>query len=132
VKLLLAGALLLSVMYTLFGLSTWFAVSALCMVGVGAGMIAMAASANTLIQLTVPDHLRGRVMSVFTTVFAGSTPIGGLATGALASGYGIQAAIITGGLLSVIVAVMGAIYAIRHPKAVAVTQATAAAAAPAT
>ena len=45
----------------------------------------MAATANATIQLTVPDGLRGRVMSVYTTVFAGSVPIGGLAMGALAS-----------------------------------------------
>jgi len=85
---------------------------------VGAGMIAMAASANTLIQLNVPDRLRGRVMSVFTTVFAGSTPIGGLATGALASAYGISAAVIVGGVLSIVVAVGGAFYVLRNPNRV--------------
>jgi MFS family permease len=118
VRLLLAGALLLAVLFTLFGLSTSYVLSALCMFGVGAGMIAMAASANTLIQLSVPDRLRGRVMSVFTTVFAGSTPIGGLATGALASGYGISAAVIIGGSLSIVVAVVGAVYAFRNPNRV--------------
>ena len=46
----------------------------------------MAATANTVIQTTVPDHLRGRVVSVYLTVFAGSTPIGGPLFGALAVG----------------------------------------------
>ena len=118
VRLLLGGALLLAVLFTLFGLSTSYLLSAVCMFGVGAGMIAMAASANTLIQLNVPDRLRGRVMSVFTTVFAGSTPIGGLATGALASAYGISAAVIVGGLLSIVVAVGGAFYVLRNPNRV--------------
>ena len=40
------------------------------------GAIATAISANSLVQITVPGPLRGRVMSVYTTVFAGSTPIG--------------------------------------------------------
>jgi MFS family permease len=120
VKLLIGGALTLSVLFTVFGVSRSYPLSMLCMFGAGAGMIAMAASANTLIQLTVPDHLRGRVMSVYTTVFAGSTPIGGLATGALASGYGIAFAVILGGILTIIVAVAGAVYALRHPDAVRV------------
>ena len=67
----------------------------------GIGSISMAATANTLVQLTVPDQLRGRVMSVYTTVFAGSTPFGGLITGAIASGFGAATAIVLGGALSV-------------------------------
>ena len=47
----------------------------------GFGAIWMAANGNTLIQATVPDELRGRVISVYTTVFAGSTPIGALFAG---------------------------------------------------
>ena len=49
----------------------------------------MAATANTTMQLAVPDGLRGRVMSVYTTIFAGSTPIGGPMMGGLASLFGI-------------------------------------------
>ena len=55
------------------------------MVLIGFGSILMAATGNTTIQLAVPDHLRGRVMSVYTTVFSASVPIGGLAMGAIAS-----------------------------------------------
>lgn len=119
VKLLIAGALTLAVLFTSFGLSRLYPLSMLCMFGAGAGMIAMAASANTLIQLTVTDQLRGRVMSLYTTVFAGSTPIGGLATGALASAYGIAFAVILGGVLSIVVAAGGAIYALRNPRVLA-------------
>ena len=49
----------------------------------------MAATGNTTIQLAVPDQLRGRVMSVYTTVFSASVPIGGLAMGAVASAFGV-------------------------------------------
>ncbi|MDQ2731598.1 MAG: MFS transporter, partial [Armatimonadota bacterium] len=41
------------------------------------------ASGNTLIQMDTPDHLRGRVMSIFFLLLAGSTPIGGYFTGLL-------------------------------------------------
>ena len=70
------------------------------MVAVGFGGILMAATANTTIQLAVPDGLRGRVMSVYTTIFAGSTPIGGPAMGGIASLFGIAVSLAVGGVLS--------------------------------
>jgi MFS family permease len=118
VRMLLAGTTLMSVAFTLFGVSSSYLVSLVCMFFVGVGMIVMAASANTVIQLAVPDQLRGRVMAVYTTVFAGSTPFGGLATGAVASTYGIAVAVILGGLLSVLVAIGGIAYAVRHPHVI--------------
>jgi MFS family permease len=66
----------------------------------GFSVIAMAASTNTLIQLLVPDELRGRVMSIFTTVFAGSTPVGGLLVGSIAGLLGVSAALGFGGVVA--------------------------------
>lgn len=83
-------------------LSGSFPVALVCMFFAGVGGIGMAATANTVIQLHVPDHLRGRVLSVYTTVFAGSTPIGGLVTGAIASSFGAALAIGLGGAASVL------------------------------
>ena len=67
------------------------------MLFVGMGAISMAATANTTIQLAVPDELRGRVISVYTTVFVGSTPLGGLVTGWLASTLGVPASLAISG-----------------------------------
>ena len=92
--------------------SSAFPIALVAMFVAGLGSIAMAATANTLVQLMVPDHLRGRVMSVYTTVFAGSTPIGGLITGAIASGLGVATAILVGGALSLATGVAG-IFTIR-------------------
>ncbi len=36
---------------------------------------------NTTVQMNTPDHLRGRVMSLYTLVFVGSTPVGNLYAG---------------------------------------------------
>ena len=63
------------------------------MVLIGFGSILMAATGNATIQLAVPDQLRGRVMSVYTTVFSASVPLGGLAMGAIASAFGVTVAI---------------------------------------
>jgi hypothetical protein len=66
----------------------------------GLGAIATAISANSLIQITVPGPLRGRVMSVYTTVFAGSTPIGNGLTGGFGGLWGTPAALLMNGALA--------------------------------
>ena len=68
---------------------------------------------QTVIQLTVPDHLRGRLSAVFTTILVGSTPIGGLIAGALATAFGTPVAIMIGGLMAAVVGVAGMIIAWR-------------------
>ncbi|HSK53484.1 MAG TPA: MFS transporter [Clostridia bacterium] len=100
---LVGGAILLGAAEVLLAVSNLFPVSMLLMLLMGAGGITMAATANTTIQLNVPDRLRGRVMSVFTTVFAGSSPIGGLLMGSIASAAGIAVAVGIGGGLTLLV-----------------------------
>lgn len=50
------------------------------------------ASANALVQLASPDHLRGRVVSLYLFAFAGLAPIGGLVAGWLAEIGGTELA----------------------------------------
>jgi MFS family permease len=52
--------------------------------GLGASFALFTASANALVQLSAPDHLRGRVMSLYLFAFAGLAPVGGLVSGWLA------------------------------------------------
>jgi MFS family permease len=66
----------------------------------GWSVISMAATTNTLIQVLVPDELRGRVISIFTTVFAGSTPVGGLLVGSIAGLLGVSVALAFGGVVA--------------------------------
>ncbi|MFM9166386.1 MAG: MFS transporter [Candidatus Limnocylindrus sp.] len=83
--------------------ATWAAlITGLALFGAGFGAISMAATANASIQTSTPPALRGRVMSVYTTVFAGSTPIGGLGTGAVVSLIGAPGALIVAGGLALI------------------------------
>jgi MFS family permease len=101
------GAIALGLGTIVLAVSTSFALSLLAMSIAGAGGIAMAVTANTTIQLSVPDELRGRVMSVYTTVFAGSVPAGGLLMGAIASAWGVPLSLMIGALLSLAVGVGG-------------------------
>jgi hypothetical protein len=72
--------------------------------------ITFTATANTRMQLSAPDHLRGRVMSLYILLFVGTTPLGSFLLGQAASGLGVQAAIVLFGAISVIGVAVGAIY----------------------
>ncbi len=100
---LATGALILGAASLALAVTRVFPVALGLMVLVGFGSILMAATGNTTIQLAVPDHLRGRVMSVYTTVFSASVPIGGLAMGAVASAFGVTVAIALGGVLTLVI-----------------------------
>ncbi|MEO8625426.1 MAG: MFS transporter, partial [Candidatus Limnocylindrales bacterium] len=105
---LFVGAALVGLGMVGVGVSRWLPLSLAMMFVAGWGGISMAATANTTIQLAVPDILRGRVVSLYTTVFVGSTPIGGLFSGLIASGFGgAPAAVIVGGSLAAMAAVGG-------------------------
>ena len=58
----------------------------------GFGLILYVSSTNTLIQLTVEDRYRGRVMSLYTLFFVGTSPFGALAAGAVAQRWGAPVA----------------------------------------
>jgi MFS family permease len=108
------GAMALGAGLVVAALLPVFAVALAAMYVAGAGAIWMAANGNTLIQATVPDELRGRVMSVYTTVFAGSTPLGSLIAGALASALGAAAAIGIGGAATIVVGAVALAWLRRH------------------
>lgn len=107
---MLIGSLVLGVAEMLMGGTTSYVLDLILMFTAGVGAISMMATANTTIQLAVPDVLRGRVMSVYLTVFAGTSPIGGLAIGAIAASSGAQAALFIGGLISFIAALGGIVW----------------------
>ncbi len=95
------GSLMLGAALLAAGLITSFALSLVALAFVGFGAIGMAATANTTIQLNVEDGYRGRVMSVYTTVFAGSAPVGGLLAGWLASTYTVSTSLLVAGAMCV-------------------------------
>ncbi len=74
-----------------------FAVAVPVLVIVGFAQIVFLGTSNTILQVTAPDALRGRVMSLYALVFAGVTPIGSLFFGALSEAVGVPFACLTGG-----------------------------------
>jgi MFS family permease len=112
-RFIAVGAIVLGIGEIGLGWSRSYPVSLALMIAVGFGGIMMAATANTSMQLAVPDGLRGRVMSVYTTIFAGSTPVGGPLMGGFASAFGVAVSLAIGGILSAVVG-LGAFIWIRR------------------
>ena len=122
----LAGALSLAVRRGFKGLGTWVAVStfgfgialalfawsrmfwlsAALLVPVGAMMMVQMAASNTLIQAMVPDHLRGRVMAVYSMMFMGMAPFGALLAGWMAGRIGAPRTVTIGAAVSIVAAIV--------------------------
>jgi len=105
---LVAFALLL----VAFALSTSLPLSIAIMVLIGITQAIYLATNNTLIQLTVPDALLGRVMSVYMTTW-GLMPLGSLPQGVLADWFGAPAVVAATGLVGSLIVVL---MAVRSPK----------------
>jgi len=61
------------------------------------------AMTTSLVQLIVPDHLRGRVVSIYMVAFRGGMPLGSLASGYAATFVGVPAVLaVNGGLVSLV------------------------------
>ncbi len=82
----------------LFSFSKVFWLSTVFLVPVGFSMMVQMASSNTLIQSMTPDHLRGRIMSVYSMMFMGLAPFGALSAGALAHRLGAPLTVGLGGV----------------------------------
>lgn len=81
--------------------SAWMA--APFIVGAGYASMLMINTINATVQANVTDALRGRVMALYVTVFAGSAPLGGLFAGAVAEAFGTPLAFVAGSILSLAV-----------------------------
>jgi MFS family permease len=93
-----SSAALFGVGLVCFSLSRNLTLSLVCLALAGAGAMAHSASSNTIIQTIVADDKRGRVMSLYTMLYSGTTPLGNLAAGVLAEWLGSPAALCIGGI----------------------------------
>jgi len=97
VGLLLSAAIVLCALTVVLAAIRSFWPAAALLTLVGLAQIVFMASCNTTLQLTVPDDLRGRIMSLYAFVFVGVTPVGSFLVGTVAEGFGVPAAYAVGG-----------------------------------
>lgn len=97
---ILGGGLGFVVFEALLGLArSPFLVYPLIML-VGLSSMLMINSINVMVQQNVPNELRGRVMALYVTVFAGASPIGGIFVGVVAELWDAPAGFLLGAALS--------------------------------
>ncbi len=99
-RLLSLGMLLFPAMLLAFAFVRSLPLSLLLLVGAGGAQIIFTNLANALVQTQSPDQLRGRVMAIYSLIFVGLLPLGGLLAGAVAEHAGSPAAIALGALIT--------------------------------
>lgn len=76
----------------------------------GFSMSTTNAMANTIVQTASPAQMRGRVMSVYLTCFAGTAPLGAFLSGLVADRFGTPTSIALGGGVTLAAAIAIALY----------------------
>ncbi len=102
----------IAVLVALAGGVSTFLVSQQTSVPVAAAIVAFSGlfttllviSTNTLIQVAVPDHFRGRVLALFTLCFPGLSPFGALLLGLISNVIGVSTGIALWGILGTVLA----------------------------
>jgi MFS family permease len=100
IPLMLVGGTIFAALLIGLALARSLWVAAALIIASGYASMLMINTINATVQANVTDALRGRVMALYVTVFAGTAPLGGLFAGAVAEAWGTPAAFVAGALLS--------------------------------
>jgi MFS family permease len=95
----------------------WIALIALIVVG--ATSVTFSASVQSTVQLAVEPEMRGRVLSLYQIVYSGTSPLGAVIVGALASTVGARSGLVVGSVAALI-AGAGGVWASGRPRDIAV------------
>lgn len=77
-------------------------ISVILLLMIGWGTVTQLVTMNTLIQLKVPNELRGRVFSIYLWALQGVAPFGSLLIGGIAQTWGVPLSALIGGVVSLI------------------------------
>ena len=102
---LLVLQLIFGGLITAFAFSRIFWLSSVLLFLSGAALLMVFSMTSSLVQLIVPDHLRGRVVSIYMVAFRGGMPLGSLASGFAATFFPAHVVLAVNGVLVSLVAV---------------------------
>lgn len=117
IRLLSLAPLVVGLVIMAFAWSRLFPVSVLLLAALGASALISVNATNALLQQSVPDAWRGRVIALYSMSFAGTAPIGGLLAGILAERIGLTATLTLNGALIVAAGLFGRWRLHNHPEA---------------
>lgn len=100
-----------------FAWSRTLPLSMLLLAGLGASVLVAVNATNALLQQSVPDAWRGRVIALYSMSFAGTAPIGGLLAGSLGEHLGLAVTLTLNGALIVAAGLFGRWRLHNHPEA---------------
>lgn len=112
-RLITLASIVFPALLILLSFTRSFSIACALTAALGYAMICFLATANSLLQTSTPDDLRGRVMGLYSLILMGLTPIGSLWAGAVAKAAGAATAIAVGGLL---IGIAGIVVALRYPR----------------
>lgn len=92
-RLLTLGLFAFPVALGAFSLARWLPLSLMALAAVGVAFIMIMNTANALVQSSVSDEFRGRVMAVYSLTFFGGMPLGALLSGQIAAQAGAPTAV---------------------------------------
>jgi MFS family permease len=116
-RLLTLAPLAVGLVLIAFAWSRFLPLSMLLLAGLGASALVSANATNALLQQSVPDAWRGRVIGLYSMSFAGTAPIGGLLAGFLAERVGLEATLTVNGALIVAAGIFARWRLHNHPEA---------------
>src|SRR5436190_18609735 len=123
-RLALGGVWLFSAALLAVSFTRYFVPAFVLLFVGGFGMLLFFATSNTVLQMIVPDEMRGRVMGVWSLVFGAMIPLGSLEAGAVAHWVGTPFALAFGACICALAALVTLIIMRRRDTQLALSRRT--------
>jgi MFS family permease len=116
------GGVGFGVILAAIGFSMWLWPTLVLMAALGFAGTVFTTTANTTVQLSVPDAMRGRIMGLYSLLLPGMTPPGAMITGQLADHWNVGLALRVEGFICIVGVLIGLWYYVqnREPRPAAV------------
>jgi MFS family permease len=97
-RVVIAAVMVWGATIAMFGLTSSLPIALVLLALAGGSDVISAVFRNAILQVTVPDSLRGRITSVYSAVVAGGPRLGDLEAGTVASVVSVQFSVVSGGI----------------------------------
>lgn len=115
-RTVIIGAGAFGVAQTLLALAPTYMAFLLLAIPTGILALTVINAANVYVQLASEEHIRGRVMSLYSMVFLGMSALGAPVVGMVAAHWGARWSILVGSLSSIAIAVITAMWVYRYRR----------------